>query len=161
MTHHINIAWALKVNHDQLGARLEAYVETKSVVNTLRACLLRLSLPSKSTIPPEISQMIVDKLRDASYLPKILKWHRRRRCVQDECETLDHVDMDVLADHKIDDPDDVDELFWEERMLKHDSRVEKYLHKVNPPKSQNSMRGFALCKAVSYACRTFVYLLRS
>ena len=148
MDHHIDIAWALKVDHVQLGARLEAYVETKSAITTLRACLLRLSLPSNSSMPPEISEMIVDEVRDASYKRRISKWHQGRRCVQDECIATDHFTKNELACLDFD-PYEDEEWLWEERREKHDSRVKNYLKKFKPSKSQRLIERFAICKAVS------------
>ena len=149
MGHHIDIAWALKIDHAQLGARLEAYVESKSAITILRACLLRLNLPSNSSIPPEISQMIVDELRIASYKPKIYKWHQGRRCVQDECNLLGHFTRKELADLDYDCSNPAQEYLWEERREIHDSRVKKYLQRFKPSKSQTLMERFAICKAVS------------
>ena len=53
MDHHIDIAWALEIPHAQLGARLEAYIETKPTITAFRACLRQLRLPPKAEIPQE------------------------------------------------------------------------------------------------------------
>lgn len=149
MDRKINIAWALKLDHAQLGARLEAYVETKSAVTTLQACLLRMSLPSTSSIPPEISQMIVDVLRDACYEPKILKWHEARRCVQSACTASDHFRHNELAG--IDFTEKADSNLWVERMHEHDKTVRDYLRRIKVSRGQSEMKMFAICKDESSA----------
>ena len=151
MGHRIDIAWALEVPHAQLGARLEAYVETKSAAATLRACLPRLSLLSNFTIPPEVTEMIVDYMRDISYESRISEWHQGRRCAQDECTTLDHFTPNELANYDIEHPDDVDEVLWEDQMDRHEERAEVYLLKIRRLKSSELMGMFAKCRAVSSA----------
>ena len=150
MDHHIDIAWALEIPHAQLGARLEAYIETKPTITAFRACLRQLRLPPKAEIPPEILQMILNALRDATYEPKISMWDQGRRCLQDDCETVDHFTRDYIADYKFTHPSEIDELLWKERTEQHLITVEDYLLKFEPPKSPES-RKFAMYKAVSSA----------
>ena len=92
----ISLAWAIEVDSAQLGARLEAYIETKAAVTTLVACLSRYRLPPKAhiperTIPREIIDLIADAVKDADYEPRVRAWTKSRRCAQNKCETLDHL----------------------------------------------------------------------
>ena len=151
MSGQVEISWALKIDHVQLGARLEAYVETKSAVTTFRACLLRLRLPSNSSISSEISQMVVDNLRDASYEPKILSWHKAQRCVQDTCTLTDHFTQSEIVRYDIGRPNQPKNHFSFERKHNHYHMVANYMQKIKLQGSQREMRRFAVCKDVSFA----------
>lgn len=54
----ISLAWAVEVDYCQLGARLEAYVETKAQITTFRACVLRSVFKAVSAMPPELVEMV-------------------------------------------------------------------------------------------------------
>ena len=91
----VNFAWAIEADHAQLGARLEAWIETKAAISTLTACFKHYRLPAKGGlpargIPEEIQTMIANELKTAVYEERVQRWTRVQRCVELNCETLDH-----------------------------------------------------------------------
>lgn len=109
----ITLAWAIKVDHTQLGARIEAYVETKAAISTLRACIAHSDVQSMSSLPPELVAMIVATLKDIVYVPKIQDWNTARRCLQDECSFKEHFTEEELCEM------DYDSRYEEEFALEH------------------------------------------
>lgn len=100
----ISLAWAIEVDHAQLGARLEAYIETKAAVTTLGACLSRYRLPQNGQVPErnlpqEVVDLIVHAVQDAVYKPRVQAWTKARNCVLKEGETLHHFSGRDVADY--------------------------------------------------------------
>ena len=90
MREDISLAWAVGVDFPRLGARLEAYVETKAAITTFAACKSVSNIPSMTALPVEVLTMIHDALTDMVYLEKLHEWHRAQRCLQGECHARDH-----------------------------------------------------------------------
>lgn len=87
MRAHISLAWAINVDHAQLGALLEAYVFTKATITTLRACMSHLSKP----LPTELIDLIGDVLKDTTYRSTIAAWNSARFCVKPNCQPIHHL----------------------------------------------------------------------
>jgi len=145
----ITLAWAIRVDHAQLGARLEAYVETKAAISTLRACIAHSDIPSMSNLPPELVAMIVGTLKDLIYLLKIQDWNTARRCLLNDCSFKDHFTEEELWD--LDYDSRYEEELMPESMDIHQDTVHTHLRKITPLASNNVVPKFARCIEVSIA----------
>ena len=72
----IVIAWATPVNLAQLGARLEAYAETKAAMTTFRLIARHTTLAALHNLPEEILEMIAGNVRDSIFRKKWRTWTR-------------------------------------------------------------------------------------
>lgn len=147
----ITLAWAVNVEHAQLGARLEAYVETKAAISTLRACVAHSDIPSMSSSPPELMAMIAGALTDLIYKRKIHGWNIARECVENICKTPDHFTEAELEDKEYPWDSDSEDYLWPESMEIHRNTIEDHVQKITLPMSSNAARKFARCKEVSIA----------
>ena len=77
----IIIAWATPVNLAQLGARLEAYVETKAAMTTFRLAARHSALAILHNLPEEIMEMIAGNVRDSVFRKKWRTWTRIGKCL--------------------------------------------------------------------------------
>ena len=148
MDSKISLAWAVSANYAQLGARLEAYVETKPTITTFRACLPRSPIPSVSNIPLEVIETIEGALKDMAYFPKVRDWLKDCKCIRNECGFRDHFpdDDDVSIDSE-------DDITWGERCERHQEIIDDHVHKVTHPASDPIVGKFARCKEVSHYAR--------
>lgn len=80
----IMIAWAMPVSLPQLGARLEAYVETKAAITTLRSAARYKSYH----LPEEIIQMIASNLQDIVFRHKMKSWIKIYKCATNTCSNI-------------------------------------------------------------------------
>lgn len=71
MAHSVSLAWAINLQYTQLGARLEAYVEIKAAITTLKACVLHTDSPAMSKVPLELIDSMADNLKDLIYNSRI------------------------------------------------------------------------------------------
>ena len=151
----LRLAWAIAIDHVQLSARLEAYVETKSAITTFIACIAHSSTPSMSKLPPETIAMIADELKDLVYIPIVQRALRAEKCIRNECRERDHFPNHELAFYAANsewygtkyEP----EILWEDSRPKHDHIVENYLRKFThtmTTKDKKTMSRFAKCKKV-------------
>lgn len=147
----ITLAWAVRVDHAQLGARLEAYVDTKAAISTLRACIAHSDIRSMSSLPPELVAMIVGTLKDLVYNQKIQGWITARECLQNDCKTTDHFTEEELRDIEYPYDSDNEDYLWPESMEIHRNTIEAHMKKITLPTSNNVVRKFARCKEVSIA----------
>ena len=145
MDSKINLAWAVGVNYAQLGARLEAYVETKPTITTFRACLPHSPIPAVSNIPLEVIETIEEALKDMVYFPKVRDWLQDCKCIRNECGFRDH--FPERDDASIDFEDDVE---WDGRIQMHQGILDDHVHKVTHPASNRTVGKFARCKEVRH-----------
>ena len=63
----IIMAWATPVSLAQLGARVEAYVETKAAMTTFRLAVRHSTLAVLHNIPEDIMEMIAGNVGDSVF----------------------------------------------------------------------------------------------
>ena len=97
----MGVVWGLPVNPAQLGAHLEAYVEMKPAIDTLRLCR-RFGRGQKAYItklPQELMSMIelelVRKLRIHYYRSH---WGDEFSCLEQDCELYDHFSQEEIEE---------------------------------------------------------------
>ncbi|KAL8703709.1 MAG: hypothetical protein Q9201_003110 [Fulgogasparrea decipioides] len=166
MPGNISLAWAINVGHAQLGARLEAYVETKAAITAFKACVRHTTIHSMSQLAPELVEIIADALKDTVYLRKVPQWLSERKCLLNECRSRDHFTkaerydclLDVLMEVDYDlCSDDEDDYLLEQGMEIHDEIVLSHLDKITIPASGKRTIGrFARCKEVGLARCSFL-----
>ena len=91
MVNNLTMAWATPVDTVKLGARLEAYVDTKSAVLTLRLCIPY--APSGcylAKLSPEVIGIIGTQVQDAVFETLRPSWELAWECCQDTCSSHDH-----------------------------------------------------------------------
>lgn len=96
---NIIIAWATPVSLAQLGARLEAYAETKVAITTFRIAVRNSAVTACHNLPEEIISMISNKVRDIASKRKTKKWTTVTKCLTNTCDSLFHVskeDLDMM-----------------------------------------------------------------
>ena len=154
MENDITLAWAVSVDYAKLGARLEAYVETKAQITTLKACVASScsTHPSISKLPPEIVTAIANALKDIVYVPKIKRWLRAQKCVHNECERVDHFTKQELWKYEswselpLEEDDDI---LYQDSLERHQDAVYQHLDKITQPVSHKFATRFAKAKKVS------------
>ena len=152
MSNQVSLAWAVPVDYTQLGARLEAYVETRAAVTTFKACILHTTIRSMSNLPPELVGSVIDALKDIIYLQKIDMWNIERRCMEQECNTRSHLAMgNHISPHLLglfnpDVSDDEDDDFSLNEM--HYVAVEEHPAKITRAIGDKPVKNFARCKEV-------------
>ena len=100
----IHLAWAVPVNHARLGARCEAYIETRASITTFKICSEKSKL--LSVLPGEVIGLITDELTDLVYVEKMVYWLCAQNCVTGKCTTKDHFTKDEMQDYYRDFCDD-------------------------------------------------------
>jgi hypothetical protein len=93
------LTWALPVHVAQLGAHVEAYIESLPALNALRACNRFGKGPqcSINKLPVELVQSIAHyhilPIRSA----KLKQWMERKQCYEGDCELIEHWDRRDLV----------------------------------------------------------------
>ena len=90
MSPQLTIAWATKVDASQLGARLEAYSETKSAIEAF----VGLKLP----LPAEVIDIITNAVKDQAYTKIIGSWLQAENCCNACCTFGSHFSAQELHD---------------------------------------------------------------
>ena len=129
MSDQLIIAWATEVDPCQLGARLEAYSETKSAIKAF----MDLKIP----LPAEVIESITNAVKDQAYMKIIGSWLQAESCY-DACCTIKshfsaqelHDEANIGCDWNVD-PIDISclDVEFEER---HHNAVVSHLAKMNP-----------------------------
>ena len=148
MAHKLIVAWATELDAFHLGARLEAYEETKPVIEAFR--LLDLKLPQ------EILRIIVDAVLDGAYVEKIGLWLQARMCLRATCKPRDHFTEKEMHDEfaigckNSGTPDDkiYDINFWEEARERHEYTTTTYLAKLTAKSNRDQMEEFGIHQEV-------------
>ena len=97
----MGVVWGLPVNPAQLGAHLEAYVEMKPAMDTLRLCnrFGRGQEAYITKLPQELTSMIelelVRKLRIHYYHSH---WGDELCCLEQDCELYDHFSQEEIEE---------------------------------------------------------------
>ena len=81
----ITIAWATPVDPVALGARLEAFAETKAATSTFRLCAKYASDSSIERLPPEIIENISSAALDLAFSERIHGWIKAHACLVNTC----------------------------------------------------------------------------
>lgn len=105
MERKINLAWALRVNHYQILARLEAYIETRVPITVLRVCIARTTSPSLPKLPSEIVAIITSALQDLEYKSKLPEFLKLQMCLEGRCLPDAHFSQAMFGDAYSPSPD--------------------------------------------------------
>lgn len=92
---NLSVSWSVKAPWAQLGARLEAYAETKATISAARFCVGPGGHTTKS-LPVEIFDMIAGNIKDAAYIDSIGAWLKEEKCAQRACKDRDHLTAEEL-----------------------------------------------------------------
>lgn len=98
-TTRVEVAWAVPVKIEQLGAHLEAYTSLQTTLNALRLCN-RFGSGTQATItklPIELVQQIERHMIEEKQEELMPAWTRDFRCWQNVCQPIDHMkDVEIL-----------------------------------------------------------------
>lgn len=125
------VTWAIPVEACLLGARLEAYVESKATISTLRLCAKK-GNPSEAPLaklPQELTEEIVKHVQHPLIEKKLQEWKDMTYCLEGKCQ--------YLRGHKND------------HSLNHHVRLDRHISKLSR-QTQQSEEGerFAKCRKV-------------
>ena len=139
------VAWATPVDPVHLGARVEAYVETKSTISTFRLCSQYASQGSSLVrLPAEVLELVVAQVQEAEFQDRRQGWAQDLDCCQYDCHPTDHLSAARISklkirhfggDHELF-GDDITDFEYELRKdgegdIQHDERIERYLEKID------------------------------
>ena len=95
----ILLGWAIPVDDTALGARLEAYAETKAAITTFRLCVQKVKNPTSGMgqLSPEVTELIVARVRDAVFDARMQDWAKIHGCVRKVCRNSHHFNETELA----------------------------------------------------------------
>ena len=88
MTEDVKLTWAIKVDSATLGARLEAFLETREVEALLSICAKKPGAPFPLDFPLKIIKLIASAVGDMRYKSKIKGWQRAVQCIRGDCWSL-------------------------------------------------------------------------
>ncbi|OCL12145.1 hypothetical protein AOQ84DRAFT_373363 [Glonium stellatum] len=94
------VAWGVPVSIMELGPHLEAYVETKPVVDMLRLCNRFGQGPDVhiNKLPHELILMIEEELQKQPRRDAFWDWDEGFACFEGRCEIADHFDREEIED---------------------------------------------------------------
>ena len=87
----ITVAWAVRIDETQLGARMEAHDRTHERIKILHECQSAKAKSPLSRVPNEIVVLMAESLYDIVYQERILVWRAWRKCIDNECKDNDHL----------------------------------------------------------------------
>lgn len=95
------LTWALPVHVAQLGAHVEAYLETLPALNALRACNRFIKGPqcSINKLPVKLVQSIAHYYILPIRAAKLKQWKERLECYEGDCELIGHWDRADLVEN--------------------------------------------------------------
>ena len=82
MSDQLVIAWATEMDASQLGARLEAYSETKPAIEAF--------MKLKRNLPAEVKEIITNAVKDQAYVRIIGSWLQAESCYDAYCTQASH-----------------------------------------------------------------------
>lgn len=159
----LTVAWATPVDCVALGARLEAYVETKAAISTFRICTQQAPTgTSLARLPAEVLGLVGALVQDFVFEDRQRAWIQDLCCCQWDCRPIDHFsdvevahlkkkylggDYEFLEGQSLDFEDELRGNYGGER--EHERRMGRYLRKVDEPfgAPRTDMR-FMRCKKV-------------
>lgn len=82
MSNTVRLAWAVPVSAHILGARMEAYVESKATISTVRLCAqyANPSLTPLARLPAELLNQIVRHVSDSIFEERLSDWVDMCKC---------------------------------------------------------------------------------
>lgn len=100
VNNNVTVAWATPVNAFNLGAQMEAHVESKAPVHTFRLCVKYAQASGNllGRLPPELVENVVAHIRQPIFERYSAEWQSAERCCSAECTPSDHFDPEVLED---------------------------------------------------------------
>ena len=162
MKNRLSLVWATEVDAFQLGARLEAYADTRPAIEAFRLCDLKL--------PAEVIDMVIDEVRYLAYVENIGPWLEARRCYKATCTPESHYTVQELHDYfsigcsaAEDIEKDLNELgLSDASRVRHNSLINTYIPKFLPRSRLDQTDKFDVCQQVSdlkyYDLMVFQYL---
>lgn len=91
-TEMTGVAWAVPVKVNELGARLQSYLETKPSIDTLRLCN-RFGKGNNvfvTSLPAEVLELIVQHVRWMDFESNLEQWTQNQRCCEGDCDPPEH-----------------------------------------------------------------------
>ena len=98
------VVWGVPVNIMELGPHLEAYVETKPVIDTLRLCNRFGQGPNVhiNKLPHELILMIEEELQEKPRRNAFWDWDVDFACFEGRCDIHDHFDPEEIEEFEQD-----------------------------------------------------------
>ena len=92
------MAWAIPVNPALIGAHLQAHVQIKPVVNTLRLCRTYGRGPRVfiTRLPVELLDAVIDPLVSQLRQTAICTWQEDLVCWEGRCQDVDHIALGAV-----------------------------------------------------------------
>ena len=87
----ITVAWAVRIDETQLGARMEAHDRNHQRIKILYECHSAKAKSPLSRAPNEILALMAESLYDIVYQERIMVWRAWRKCSDNECKDNDHL----------------------------------------------------------------------
>ena len=100
MVNNITVAWAIPVNITILGARLEAYVKSKSTVTAFRACIQHGQIEGTALgrLPPELIEIVAANIQQPIFEEHLMQWEKATECCLSECCASSHYTREEIMD---------------------------------------------------------------
>ena len=159
------VAWAWPVSLPHLGARVEAYAETKSSINTFRLVTRYSALSACHNLPEDVFSMIARRIRDMVYKEKMQAWIKINNCLSNTCTTMSHVSHEAqdslfegLSGKVSDDDPYITEHFTEDAAEQHQDDVWDYCMALSDPKDTSNV-GRSVKVRVHPVCITYTPII--
>jgi len=145
--------WAIPIDPDEIGPRIESYVESKATIHTFQLCVAYSSRTALAKLPSEMVDMVGDYVREKVYHERRVEWVEAQGCLLADCQPAHHLSeaesdqlrLDFYKEGGIrpaeneEDDDSVDiDLEFEDyaedegtARARHDEIVKKYLDKID------------------------------
>ena len=91
MFDNLVLAWAMPVDQNVLGARIESYGQTKASFTTFRCCIRHAGDSSLNKVPNEVVEMIEHEVREPLFYSRYEEWRNVHQCLTDRCRPTDHL----------------------------------------------------------------------
>lgn len=127
MPNVVRLTWASPVSAELLGAALESYVESKSIISTFRLCVQH-GNPSHAPVarlPAELVSQVVEYTRFSFFQKRSREWEKVHQCLQNHCSFRGDVSDDDDEEEEMNDEHEQDheEEVREEHELDHEEEV--------------------------------------
>ena len=169
----ITLTWATPFDAAELGARMEAYVETKALVHVFKLCVQHAQSEAPlGRLSPELIEMIATEVHDAAFNKQLKMWHKDLFCCANVCRPSEHLSaekckslresyqMELGSEHEDDSGCDSEcgcahhfDDYLAELGMGHDEHidaVETLLAKVENNSYVESSGSFAKCRKVCF-----------
>jgi len=96
---HITVTWAVPLEAQLLGARLEAYVESKAAIRTFRLCIQYAHAnQALAKVPVEVVEMVVSQIQENTFDWRKKWWQDAIRCCSIACSCGHNKEHDKRVD---------------------------------------------------------------